>query len=101
LLVSVTNESATPIEISRFRTTCDCVVATRLDTAGGAVESGATCDVRLVIDLGAQPDWQGDLAVEVEGVDAEEVCVIAFTVTATVRPDHIPDDLGSRQELRF
>lgn len=78
---SLANRQREPVTISEVRTTCPCL---KVDCAR-LVPAMDSVDALVKLDLGMEPDFLGDLAIDVNGFDEAGEAVFSLRVQAEIR----------------
>ena len=79
--ISLRNRRPRHCSVVAWRTSCDCLSIEPATLAlGPAEETQLTC----VLDFSDEPDFAGDLAIKVEGLDVARNVVLAFEVRVSV-----------------
>jgi hypothetical protein len=78
------NSSVTDAHVAEFQPTCDCatILPSRL-----AVKAGSDQLCELVIDMRNEPNFTGELRIDVDGFDASGKTILALSASLDVRLD--------------
>jgi len=80
--VLVKNRCPQSCSVVTWRTSCDCL---SIEPARLALESAEATRLTCALDFSDDPDFAGDLGIQVEGLDAIGSVILAFELRVSVR----------------
>jgi hypothetical protein len=80
---SLTNPGKLAVRVARLDTSCPCL---KIELPSERLAPGETVTGKARIDLSAEADFVGDLAIDVQGLNEQEAAVLAFLVQLEVLP---------------
>jgi len=82
---ALTNPGTEPVEITKFETSCDCLEIVLPRRKIGPSEKALAV---ATLDLGKEPQFLGNLAIEVKGLASNGKTAFAIVVEVAVRPSN-------------